>query len=46
MHNITINSRGGGALYKVTPQPTTHKERRMLSTEDSILRECERWCRA
>lgn len=21
MHNITINSRGGGALYKVTPQP-------------------------
>lgn len=21
MYNITINSRGGGALYKVTPQP-------------------------
>lgn len=44
MHNITINSRGGGTIQSY-PTPTAHKERRMLSTEDSILTG-ERWCRA
>lgn len=42
MYNITINSRGGGTIQSY---PTAREERRMLSTEDSILT-CERWCRA
>lgn len=43
MKQLAINSRGGGTIQSY---PTAHEERRMLSTEDSILRKCERWCRA
>lgn len=42
MKQLAINSRGG----TIQSYPTAHEERRMLSTEDSILRKCERWCRA
>lgn len=42
MKQLAINSREGGHY---TSYPTAHKERRMLSTEDSILTG-ERWCRA
>ena len=44
MKQLAINSRGGGGTIQI--YPTAHQERRMLSTEDSILRKCERWCRA
>lgn len=40
---LTIKSRGGGAISPYQPQAT---ERRMLSTKDSILEKCERWCDA
>lgn len=35
MYNITINSRGGGVLYKVTSQPTAHNPQRK---EDAVNR--------
>ena len=44
MEQLAINSRGGGG-GTIQSYPTAHKERRMLSTEDSILTG-ERWCRA
>lgn len=41
MKQLAINSRGG----TIQSYPTTREERRMLSTEDSILTG-ERWCNA
>lgn len=41
MKQLAINSRGGA----IQSYLTTREERRMLSTEDSILTG-ERWCRA
>lgn len=43
MKQLAINSRGGGGA--IQSYLTTREERRMLSTEDSILTG-ERWCRA